>query len=178
MTTKLPLSAFQLYLEGLPIELVLNSSPGEAIKKFCTEPQNYACAFVDHLLHNEFGEQEAIGHKVAEELKELNPALYAVMISGDDSKEALNTWLSSGIEKFVYKPLKEELIHTFIEHALNRFQERNPQTESKLINHYGLVGVSDHTKQIVKLIRKFAPSDETVLISGETGTGKELVAYS
>ena len=128
------------------------------------------------MLPNEFGEQEAFGHNIAKELKKLNPSLYIVMMSGDDSKTALNAWLSSGIEKFIYKPLKEDLIYAFTEHALALFQERNPQPENTIINHHGLVGVSDHMKQIVKLIRKFSPSNEAVLVSGETGTGKELVA--
>ena len=170
------LSSFQLYLEELPITLVPCGSPDEAIRRFRREPHRYACAFIDYLLVNEFGEQEATGHKTARKLKELNPALYVVMMSGDDSKEALNTWLSSGVEKFIHKPLKEELILAFMEHALALFQERNPQPEKKVLNYHGLVGVSDHIKQAVKLIKKFAPSDEPVLISGETGTGKELVA--
>lgn len=170
------LSSFQLYLEDTPATLVLCSSSDEAIQKFRTAPQNYACAFIDYLLANEFGEQEATGHKVAEKLKRLNPSLYVVMMSGDDSKEALHAWLSSGVEKFIYKPLKEELIDTFIDHSLDLYKERNPQPRSKLINHYGLVGVSENIKQVVRLSKKFAPTDETVLITGETGTGKELIA--
>ncbi len=170
------LNSFQLYLENIPIELVVNSSPYKAIRQFQAEPHNYAGAFVDYTLLNEFGEQEAFGHKIAEKLKESNSALYVVMMSGDDSQEALHTWLSSGIEKFVYKPLKKELIHAFCEHALTLFQEKNLQTQSSISNRYGLVSVSHHMKRVIKLIDKFAPTDETVLISGETGTGKELVA--
>ena len=170
------LSSFQLYLESVPVELVVNLSPHEAIGQFQTEPHNYAGAFIDYTLLNEFGEQEAFGHKIAEKLKESNPALYVVMMSGDDSQEALHTWLASGIEKFVYKPLKKELIYAFCEHALALFQEKNLEIQNSVTKRYGLISVSGHMKRIIKLIDKFAPTDETVLISGETGTGKELVA--
>ena len=170
------LSSFQLYLEGLPITLIPCSSPDEAIKKFRASPQSYACAFVDYLLVNEFGEQEAMGHKLAEELKKLNPDLYVIMMSGDESKEALQTWLSTEVEKFIYKPLKEELISTFIEYALALYQEKHPKQTNRIVNHHGLSGVSNNIKQVVRLSKKFAPTDEAVLITGETGTGKELIA--
>ena len=169
------LDAFGLYFKNISGELVSASSPDEGLEIFRKEPRNYVCAFVDYRMPDEFGEEEAIGHKIAEKLKEINPYVYVIMMSGDDSKEALDTWLSSGIERFVYKPLKEELIHAFVEHALERFQEQDSQWGNKPINHYGFIGVSEHTRRIVRLIEKFATLDETVLVSGETGTGKELV---
>ena len=169
------LESFRMYFKSIPGELVLSSSPEEALSIFQRSPRRYACVFVDYVLVNEFGEREAVGHKIAEKIKEINPAVYVVMMSGDDSKEALHTWLASGMEQFIYKPLKEELIQAFIEHALNRFREQYLQVNNKLISHYGFVGVSEHIRRIVGLIKKFAPLDETVLVSGETGTGKELV---
>ena len=169
------LESFRLYFKNIPAECVPSSSPQEAVEMFRESPHSYACVFVDYMLFNEFGEQEPLGHKIAEKLKEINPSIYVVMMSGDESKEALNTWLSSGIEQFVYKPLKEDLIQAFVEYALNRFQEQYPKLDDGLINHYGFVGVSGHTQHVVRLIKKFAPLDETVLVSGETGTGKELV---
>nr|WP_294784890.1 sigma 54-interacting transcriptional regulator [uncultured Flavobacterium sp.] len=51
------------------------------------------------------------------------------------------------------------------------------QTEvSKSDNFHGIVGNSDAMKNVYELIKQVAPSGSTVLISGETGTGKELVA--
>ena len=169
------LESFQIYFKNISAELVLSSSHEEAVAVFREAPHRYACVFVDYRLVNEFGEQEAVGHKVAEKLKEINPSVYVVMMSGDDSKEALNTWLSSGMEQFIYKPLREELIQAFVEHALGRFWEQFPQMDKKLFEHYGFIGVSEHVRRIIRLTEKFAPLDETVLVSGETGTGKELV---
>ncbi len=172
------LNSFQLYLRDVPVDLVTSSSVDDAIRQFRAKPESYAGAFIDYMLLNEFGEQEALGHKMAKKLKKFNPSLYVVMMSGDDSREALRTWLSSGVEKFVYKPLKKELIYAFVDHALAIFQEKNPQSKNKVTDRHGLVSVSGHMRRAIQLVDKFAPSDETVLISGETGTGKELVAQA
>ena len=174
----LVLNAFQMYLRKIMSEkdLTLCLSFDEAIQEFRKNPQSYACAFIDYRLKNEFGEEERIGHKLAQKLKELNPRLYMVMMSGDDSKEALNHWLSSGIEKFLYKPLQEELIHAFIEQSLAIYEESHHHLQDKVVNYHGLIGVSENTRKVVNLTKKFAPTDESVLITGETGTGKEIIA--
>lgn len=170
------LNSFQLYLQESGHTLVLCQSAEEAISKFKQEPQNYICAFIDFQLKNEFGEQESIGHEVAKDLHEIDPSLYAVMMSGDNSKEALQSWLSVGIDKFIYKPLSSDQISSFVQYAKELHTERNPYHSQSIVNDHGLVGISQNIKSVSKLTKKFAPYDETVLIMGETGTGKELIA--
>jgi len=172
------LSSFQLYLQDSNLELVLCSSGDEGIDQFKITPEDFVCAFVDYQLTDEFGDQEAVGHKITEALKEIDPSLYVIMMSGDESKEALESWLKAGVDKFIYKPMGEKTVSTLVQYAEDLFSEKFPHHGERLINENGMVGISKRIKQVCKLAKKFAPSDETVLVLGETGTGKELIARS
>jgi len=52
----------------------------------------------------------------------------------------------------------------------------NPGEINKLQKRFGLIGESDAIKEIIQTITQIAETDITVLIQGETGTGKELIA--
>ena len=85
---------------------------------------------------------------------------------------------------YVLKPFRREQIYAAVEIALaqaeNRtLQKQNAYLSEELNQHYGfdrMVGESEPMRQLFQLIRQVAPADTSVLISGETGTGKELVA--
>ena len=172
----LVLGAFENYLSEFHHNLVLHTSPDKALEEFRKSPQDYACAFIDYIFINEMKEREALGHRIAEDLKNLNHNIYTIIMSGDESKEALEVWLSSTVDKFIYKPFKGEQVHTFAEYSLARHQESCSYLDDEVINYHGLVGASQNIKWVANMLKKVAPTDETLLITGETGTGKEIIA--
>lgn len=176
--------SFLLSIRGSIIEekaeFEFASSCEEALEKIKTDPFNYCLAFIDY----QFSENQKIhtvGHLLAQEIKSINPCISTVMMSGDESKEALKNWLGPGVDKFLYKPLSGDTIRTMSESAIESYNanlydeqaKRFATQEQKLV---GLAGKSENIKQVSKLAIRYASSDQPALILGETGTGKELIA--
>lgn len=123
------------------------------------------------------------GIEVIAKAKELTPDTDAVVLTGKSSLESAIAALRHGAFDYLTKPCKlvelksllyrvaskRELTHKY--RALKRRMER---LEGEAL----LVGSSKEMESVRKLVGKVAPTDSTVLILGETGTGKELVARS
>jgi two-component system nitrogen regulation response regulator NtrX len=78
----------------------------------------------------------------------------------------------------VEKPFSTEKILNYVERALESFflKEDKKNLENKLFNSFELIGESIEIIKIKKTIEKLSSTESRVLINGETGTGKELVA--
>jgi DNA-binding NtrC family response regulator len=86
-----------------------------------------------------------------------------------------------GAFDFITKPLKDDLVTLTIERALSYAKLRDENTAlkrnlKKQYNFDNMIGYSDGMKKIFDTIEKVASSDSTVMIYGDSGTGKELVA--
>ncbi len=121
------------------------------------------------------------GVQVIGKAKELSPDTEAVVLTGKSSMESAIAALRHGAFDYLTKPCK--LVE--IEALLNRVIQKRELTnkfralQRRLETAEGpcrLVGDSPSIERVKKLIAKVAPTDSTVLILGETGTGKELVA--
>ncbi|MCB0369711.1 MAG: response regulator [Bdellovibrionales bacterium] len=148
----------------------------EALDKIKADPFNFCLAFIDYQFE-EKNNVHAIGHLLAKQLKDINPCLTTIIMSGEDSKEALKDWLGSGVDKFLFKPVSNEVIRAISENAIesynhNLFEEQTKKYVSKEQKLVGLAGRSENIKQISKLAIRYASCDQPALILGETGTGK------
>ncbi len=103
-----------------------------------------------------------------------------VIVTGENGSGAVEA-MRSGAFDYVQKPLSLEAIELKVQRAMEhqRLMVRlTSMTEPQggASDRYGLVGTSPAMKEIFKMIEKVAGSNATVLIQGETGTGKERVA--
>ena len=121
------------------------------------------------------------GLQVIAKAKELSADTEAVVLTGKSSLETAIGALRQGAFDYLTKPCK--LVE--IEALLNRVMQKRELTQKfralkrRVEQAEGpskLVGESAEIERVKKLIAKVAPTESTVLITGETGTGKELVA--
>ena len=120
------------------------------------------------------------GTELLSRLQARRPDIPVIMI-GDPSVSAAVAAIRHGAFDYVTKPIVgDELTATVtraIEMARLRHENRRLKTRLEVSNAAaGFIAESDHSKQLVAMIRRVAPSRSTALIEGESGTGKELVA--
>ncbi|MBI5544837.1 MAG: sigma-54-dependent Fis family transcriptional regulator, partial [Deltaproteobacteria bacterium] len=117
------------------------------------------------------------GLEVLKRMKELRPASPVVMMSGHGSFETAVTATKLGAYTFVAKPIDREQLLVSVRNALGALarEEEIADLRSQL-GSYQMVGKGPGMARIYELIRKAAPSEGRVLVTGENGTGKELVA--
>ncbi len=118
------------------------------------------------------------GMEVLPKIKELKKELPVIMISGHGTIKIAVEATKSGAFDFLEKPPDLNRLLISIRNALNSSEliRENRQIRKQLHGHTELIGDSPAIGQIKKLIQKVAPSSSRVLITGENGTGKELVA--
>jgi len=121
------------------------------------------------------------GIQVLEQLKQLSPDTEAVMMTGHGSMESAVEALRLGACNYLRKPCKlAEIEAVLIEVAEKRaLKLKNLALQTRVQSAEGptiLVGKSPVMQSVHRLIGTVAPTDSTVMILGETGTGKELAA--
>ncbi len=102
----------------------------------------------------------------------------AVVISGAGTIEQAVQATRLGAFDFVQKPVQRDRLLVTVHNALrfSRLQEANTRLQAEMTSGAELIGDSKAMQTLKSLIAKVAPSDGRVLILGENGTGKELVA--
>jgi len=119
------------------------------------------------------------GIEVLEIVKKEKPELPVVMISGHGDLETAVETMRKGAFDYISKPPDlNRLLHT-VKIALdhNKLATENKTLKKKVSKKYEMVGDSPAMGNIKSMIDKIAPTDARVLITGENGTGKELVAH-
>lgn len=121
------------------------------------------------------------GLTVVQAARSLRPAVQAVVITGSDSKRAALEAVKHGAYGFFEKPLDaDEVLHIVNQAArMRRLEVENVRLREELLGSRGfshLIGASQSLERIIKHARTVAATSATVLIIGENGTGKELLA--
>ncbi len=118
------------------------------------------------------------GIEVLEKLQELQSDLPVVMISGHGTIETAVEAIKKGAFDFISKPLDLNRMLITIRNAMDRSSlvTETKSLRKKIARTNEMIGTSQAIKKIKEMIDRVAPTDARVLITGENGTGKELVA--
>ena len=119
---------------------------------------------------------DTAGIDLLKEIKAYNREIEVIMITGySDVRVAVNA-LKLGALDYVTKPLYPDEILLTINSALKNNKRSSPVTVMDRFDQKYVIGESEQSRNVEKLIDLVAPTDMTVIIEGETGTGKEYVA--
>jgi len=116
------------------------------------------------------------GFALVSELLTFNPSIKILVLSGQDSQENVCHALTLGAVDFIPKPCDIDLLRTRLKHQLmilDAERHQLPQAEQK---ECGQVGESLVMENLRAQIQQFANSPFSILVEGESGSGKELVA--
>src|SRR5688572_21741091 len=127
------------------------------------------------------------GLDLQQELARNDAAIPIIFITGHGDIPMTVRAMKAGAVEFLTKPFRDEDLLNAVEQAINRGRnleqfknkrgEEAPYTKDrKNINFSELVGQSAALRRVLNEVETVAPTDSTVLICGETGTGKELIA--
>ena len=157
--------------EGFTVELATNGS--EALDRVET-------AMPDLILLDIWMEGTEQGLNVLAGLKKKYPFLPVIMISGHGTIETAVTATKLGAYDYIEKPLSYDKILLVIENCLNYhlLAEENLLLKRQAAKRFHLTGSSDVMKDLKKQIETVASTNAWVMITGENGTGKELVAHT
>ena len=118
------------------------------------------------------------GLEVLERIRRDHPDATVVMISGHGSIETAVEATRRGAYDFLEKPLDTDRILLTLRNALQQqgLAQENARLRVEVESRYEIVGGSFAIRSVVDRIEKVGPTDARVMIRGENGTGKELVA--
>lgn len=111
-------------------------------------------------------------------LRELDGGATVVMISGHGTIQTAVEATQRGAYDFLEKPLDTDRILLTLRHTFNHMdlETENERFRASVADRYEIVGSSKAIREVLEVIGKVAPTPARVLITGENGSGKELVA--
>jgi len=106
-----------------------------------------------------------------------------IVITGRGSDERVVQAIEAGAFWYIEKPLKPPVLRALLDRALGRVRDRQAVAVlTQQLRHAGklgaLVGSSEAMQEVMRQVEMASPSTASVLITGETGSGKEIVARS
>ena len=119
------------------------------------------------------------GLDLIKHIREHYPQTEVMMITGYASVEGAVEAIKAGAEEYLAKPFTDEELEEAIERSLEKLSfraDRKSVSEKTMAGKFGLVDNSEEMKKVAELIKKAAASDLPVMLTGEPGSGKELVA--
>src|SRR5215472_10979127 len=160
-----------LAIEGYSVEAARSAEEGLAM--LAASPRD--------LVLLDFALPDRNGLDVLDEIRQRDPGLPVIMITAYGTVENAVKAIQSGATNFIQKPWDNEKLLADVRASIGRLrmEEENRQLKRALKQRYSfenIVGKSEPMLKIFDLVAQVAPSRSTVLIQGDSGTGKELIA--
>lgn len=126
---------------------------------------------------------EMDGMALLKEAKQEDPSLNAIVLTAYGSIDKAVDSMKLGADDYLTKPVNLDELELQVEKLLEKRRiaievEYHRERNKTLEGFEGIVGDSPAIRRLIDQIKQIAPSKATVLITGETGTGKELVAHA
>lgn len=109
-------------------------------------------------------------------IKEMKPDLPVVMVTAYGAIDLAVTSLKQGAADFIVKPWHNERLEQTLVEILQEHKSKSGKSKSPMGDMPELLGESEVMKNLFSKIQKIAPTDANILILGENGTGKDIVA--
>jgi two-component system response regulator HydG len=111
------------------------------------------------------------------------PDAEVILVTGHGSIPSAVSAMQQGAFNYLLKPLDIQQLRAVVEKAsaAQRLRRTNAELNRRLDERFGfegLIGTSAKMNDVISLLKRIAPTNASVLIQGETGTGKELVAQA
>jgi DNA-binding NtrC family response regulator len=123
------------------------------------------------------------GHALLDRLQAIDPDLPVVIMTGHGSVENAVLAMRAGAADYLIKPVRRDELVVVLERALHtrrlevEVQSLRARLEQR--DHYEtLIGATPEMQRVYELIDAVAPSEALVLVTGPTGTGKELISHA
>jgi DNA-binding NtrC family response regulator len=120
------------------------------------------------------------GIEILEKAKLANPDCLVILITGYGTVESAVEAIKKGAWDYVQKPFEPDVLLLIVQRAVEHLrllqENRRLRRQVEDWQDEGLIGTSQNMGELKALVSRVAPFDTTILIQGETGTGKELVA--
>ncbi len=157
-----------LELEGYRVDAV--ASTGEALGRL--EAQPYPVVLTDIYL------DERTGLDVLAAARARNPECRVILMTARATMETVMASTQGGAFDYIAKPFELDTLLAVVRRAEESLSDRPADDETDIddLPESEMIGSSPQMVAVYKLLSRVAPTDATVLIEGETGTGKELIA--
>ena len=156
-----------LELEGYAVDAV--SSTREAIQRL--NERAYPIVITDIYL------DERTGLDVLEAARQTNPECAVILMTARGTMETVMAATRGGAFDYIAKPFDlDQILETLKRAEGLRSKDREADADAEDLPESEMIGSSAGMVEIYKIVSRVAPTDATVLLEGETGTGKELIA--
>jgi DNA-binding NtrC family response regulator len=156
---------------GFHVEEAADGAEGLAL----AEKRHFDVAVIDMVMPG------LSGLELLDKLKAATPECEVILLSGQGTIELAVGAMKRGAHDFLTKPVRLDELEVLIQKAVDtsRLRHENRQLRAVLARSQPrgeIVGESPPMRELLRLIERAGPTDKAILIEGETGTGKELVA--